>query len=473
MWKREHGASSALIEPERIQVLNDEPVDTGGEYVLYWMQQSQREPANPALEFAVGCANRIRKPLLVAFCLAADYPDANRRHFAFMLEGLAETARRLQKRGAGFITRLGPPPEIIAELAGSAALVVCDRGYLRHQAAWRDELSKNVGNRVVQLEGDVVVPVECTSDKREWAARTIRRKINDRLNGFVRTLSSTSLDVPFTNLDVSGGVDWSCWRGVLDELDIDHEVAAVERFEPGTRAARKKLTGFLRSGLIGYADQRNDPTDSSASELSPYLHFGQISPVEIAFKVLRAKAPTKADKEAFLEELIVRRELACNFVSFTPDYDSYQSMPEWARRTLREHKSDARPTTYTRSQLESAGTDDPYWNAAMLEMSRTGYMHNHMRMYWGKKIIEWTNTPQYAYSTALYLNNKYFLDGRDPNSYANIGWLFGLHDRAWAERPVFGKIRYMNAGGLERKFKIEQYVQWVDTLGSPNADEKC
>ncbi|MBT8079710.1 MAG: deoxyribodipyrimidine photo-lyase [Gammaproteobacteria bacterium] len=453
-----------MIEAERIQVLQDKPVDPDGEYVLYWMQQSQREPANPALEYAARCANKINKPLLVAFCVTADYPDANRRHFAFMLEGLAETAKRIEKRGAGFVARLGSPPDIIAELAGRAALVVCDRGYLRHQVAWRKDLASGVDKRVVQVEGDVVVPIECASDKREWAARTIRGKINDRVSDFTQTLSKTSLDVKAQALDVSGDLDLSRWQRVLDELDVDNDVAAVARFKPGTAAARAKLTRFLRSGLVGYADARNDPADPSASELSPYLHFGQISPVEISLKVQRAKGPSSTDKEAFIEELIVRRELACNFVHFTPDYDSYQCLPEWARKTLREHTSDERPTVYTRPQLEAADTDDPYWNAAMQEMTGTGYMHNYMRMYWGKKIIEWTNTPRYAYSTALYLNNKYFLDGRDPNSYANIGWLFGLHDRAWTERPIFGKTRYMNAGGLERKFDIDKYVQWANSL---------
>ena len=453
-----------MIEPERIQELKDEAVDERGDYVLYWMQQSQREQSNPALECAARWANRLGKPLVVAFCLVADYPDANRRHFAFMLEGLAETARRVEKRGVRFIARLGAPPKIIAELAEKAALIVCDRGYLRHQVAWRRELQKSVAKRILQVESDVIVPIECASDKREWAARTIRKKINNRVDDFVRRLSATSLDVAADGLDVRGDLDMARWPEMLDKLDIDHDVKAVDRFTPGTEAAQAKLTGFLRSGLVGYADDRNDPAESKASELSPYLHFGQISPVEIALKVMRAKGPSTADKDAFLEELIVRRELACNFVHFTPDYDSYQPLPDWARRTLQEHKSDERPTTYTRNRLENAETDDPYWNAAMQEMVLTGYMHNQMRMYWGKKIIEWTNTPRYAYSTALYLNNKYFLDGRDPNSYANIGWLFGLHDQAWGERPIFGKVRYMSAGGLERKFKIDRYVRWVNTL---------
>ena len=172
--------------------------------------------------------------------------------------------------------------------------------------------------------------------------------------------------------------------------------------------------------------------------------------------------PRKKDKEAYLEELIVRRELACNYVFHTPDYDSYRCLPDWARKTLSEHADDERPTRYTRSELEAAQTDDPYWNAAMQEMLKTGYMHNYMRMYWGKKILEWCNTPQYAYRTALYLNNKYFLDGRDVNSYANVGWLFGLHDRAWTERDIFGKVRYMNANGLRSKFDIDAYVDWVE-----------
>ncbi len=455
-----------MIEPERIKVLNEEPVDSDGQYVLYWMQQSQRETLNPALEHAARCANELELPLAVAFGLDATYPDANRRHFGFMLEGLAETAARIRERGAKFVMRRGSPPDVAAEVADDAALVVCDRGYLRHQRQWRRQLSEAINKRLVQVEGDVVVPVETASDKREWAARTIRKKVNDRRDEFVRSLSPTRLKKRASRLDLPTEIEPSRWRKTLEQLDIDQDVELVDRFAAGPDAARRKLTRFIRSGLAGYASARNDPSDSQASEMSPYLHFGQISPVEIARKVQRAEAPSDDDKEAFLEELIVRRELACNFVFFTPDYDSYQCLPDWAQKTLEQHRSDERPVRYTRSELESAETDDPYWNAAMQEMRNTGYMHNYMRMYWGKKILEWTNTPQYAYSTALYLNNKYFLDGRDPNSYANIGWLFGLHDRAWSERPIFGKIRYMSASGLERKFDIDKYVDWAGTLDS-------
>ena len=453
-----------MIEPERIQPLNDCPVDESGRYVLYWMQQSQREAHNPALEYAIAHANEMDKPVLCAFGLDADYPDANLRHFAFMLEGLAETAGALADRNIKLVVRRGSPPDVAADLAADAALVVCDRGYLRHQRGWRRQLGESSEQSVVQVEGDAVVPVEVASDKQEYAARTIRGKINRQRDDFVRALGRTRPNKSSLPLRVKGDIDLDDVAAALDKLDIDRGVPAVTRFEAGTAAAQSALTRFLRSELDGYADARNDPASPRASRLSPYLHFGQISPVEIAVKVGQARSGSRDDKEAFLEELIVRRELAINFVHYCKDYDKYACLPDWAVRTLDKHRGDERPHRYTRAELEKAETHDPYWNAAMQEMLRTGYMHNYMRMYWGKKIIEWSNTPQYAYSSALYLNNKYFLDGRDANSYANVAWLFGRHDRAWTERDVFGTVRYMNAAGLERKFDIEAYVTWAESL---------
>ena len=453
-----------MIENSRVKLLNDNPVSDDGAYVLYWMQQSQREPMNPALEYAARAANDSNLPLLTTFGLDKAYPDGNQRHFAFMLQGLAETTERLARRGIKMVARFGSPPEIAEALAEKAALVVCDRGYLRHQRQWRQSLASSAATRVVQVEGDVVVPVESASEKREWAARTLRKKIGDRFDRYVRHVAPTKLKKSSLPLKLKGDLDFRRWQQILDDLDTDRTVRTVARFRGGTKAARKALTDFLRNGLPGYNEARNDPSDPQAAELSPYLHFGQISPVEVAIKVRRAKAASDKDKSAFLEELIVRRELACNFVYYTADYDKFSCLPDWARKTLSEHKDDDRPTHYTRKQLENAETDDPYWNAAMREMLGTGYMHNHMRMYWGKKILEWCNTPQYAYSTALYLNNKYFLDGRDPNSFSNVAWIFGLHDQAWAEREIFGKVRYMNVSGLQRKFDIEKYVRRVESL---------
>jgi len=455
------------MENERIRRLNDHAPDPEGDYVLYWMQQSQRAAFNHALEYAVRRANQRDQGLIVGFGLTDAYPGANERHYAFMLEGLAEVSDALRGRGIKFVIRKGAPDEVALGLAENASLVVCDRGYLRHQRRWRDRVAAQAGKCVTQVEGDVVVPVETASDKVEFAARTIRPKLQKAWPAFLRDLRLAKPKRSSLSLRVSGDFDPVMPDRILDKLDIDRSVGRVERFRGGTSEARKHLRRFLQSALKGYDGARNDPANPQCSNLSPYLHFGQISPVEIARKVDAAKSGSKADRAAYLEELIVRRELAVNFVHFQPDYDSFECLPEWAQKTLTEHERDDRRTRYTRAELEKAETEDAYWNAAMQEMLKTGYMHNYMRMYWGKKILEWCSMPQYAYATALYLNNKYFLDGRDPNSYANVAWIFGLHDRPWQERPIFGKVRYMNAGGLERKFDIEAYVRWVRNLEGP------
>jgi len=251
---------------------------------------------------------------------------------------------------------------------------------------------------------------------------------------------------------------------LIGQLELDRSVPAVShRFRGGEEAARSILRKFVRTLYDEYAANRNQPQTDNVSHMSKYLHFGQISPVEIAL-ALRAAKGRKENEESYLEELIVRRELAQNFAHFTPDYDSFTCLPRWAKESLREHKSDRREPQYTRAQLESASTHDPYWNAAMREMIHTGFMHNYMRMYWGKKILEWSSSPEQAFRTALTLNNKYFLDGRDPNSYTGVAWVFGLHNRPFAERPIFGKIRYMSADGLRRKCDIDAYVEKVNLL---------
>jgi deoxyribodipyrimidine photo-lyase len=449
------------MEEDRIRRLNDRDVDSGGRYVLYWMQQSQRAVFNPALEYAVRRANSLGQGVVVAFGLTDAYPEANERHYAFMLQGLSEVAEDLRARGIRFVMRRGAPDDVALRMASDASLVVCDRGYLRHQRRWRRRVAAEADKSVIQIEGDSVVPVETASDKVEFAARTLRPKLHKRWRDCLGDTRPIEVGKSSLRLALPAGrdVDASDPEQVLRDLDIDRSVGRVERFRGGSSEARRHLQRFLRSALSGYAGARNDPADPQCSRLSPYLHFGQISPVEIARKARAARGPSRADAEAYIEELIVRRELAINFVHYHPRYDSFKALPDWARKTLLQHRNDRRPARYTRTILENAETEDRYWNAAMLEMRTTGYMHNYMRMYWGKKILEWCNTPQYAYSTALYLNNKYFLDGRDPNSYANVGWIFGLHDRPWQERAVFGKVRHMTAGGLERKFDIEAYVR--------------
>jgi deoxyribodipyrimidine photo-lyase len=452
------------VDENRIQRLNDDSPDAGGKYVLYWMQQSQRAHANAALEHAVRLANERHQGVIVGLGLMPDYPEANRRHFAFMLEGLAETVQSLHERGIKVVARKGAPDQVALALSEQASLVVCDCGYLRHQRRWRRHVAATAAKLVVQVEGDTVVPVEAVSDKREYAARTIRPKISKRRQACLQPVHETQPRTSSLPLAITTDIGLRDPEAVLRKLSLDDTVARSARFIGGTSLARRRLTRFIRKHLNGYGGARNDPGAPQSSELSPYLHFGQISPVEIALKINAAKSGTKKDKAAFLEELIVRRELAVNFVYFEPDYDAYTCLPDWARETLAVHRQDTRRHRYTRAQMESAETHDAAWNAAMREMLLTGYMHTYMRMYWGKKILAWTNTPAYAFNTALYLNNKYFIDGRDPSSYANIGWLFGLHDRPWKERPVFGKVRYMSADGLKRKFDIEAYIRRIALL---------
>ena len=425
------------------------------------MQQSQRAHANPALEYSVRLANEQNQGVVVCFGLMPDYPEANRRHFAFMLEGLAETAKSLHERGIKFLAKKGEPDQVALTFARQASVVVCDCGYLRHQRRWRRQVAAKAKKRVIQVEGDTVVPVEAVSDKREYAARTIRPKINKLQENYLQVLREAEPRKSSLPLKIKTEIDLRQTGAALVQLQCGDDVDRSTRFVGGTSEARRRLKRFIVKHLKDYSSGRNDPGAPRCSELSPYLHFGQISPVEIALKINTAKSGTRDDKQAFLEELIVRRELAVNFVYFESDYDSYKCLPGWARETLEVHRDDPRPYRYTRDQMEHAETHDAVWNAAMKEMRITGYMHNYMRMYWGKKILEWTNTPAYAYSTALYLNNKYFIDGRDPNSYANVAWLFGLHDRPWKERPVFGTVRYMSEDGLRRKFNVDAYIQRV------------
>jgi len=240
-------------------------------------------------------------------------------------------------------------------------------------------------------------------------------------------------------------------------------VDKTEHFKGGVSEAKKRLEKFIENKLQDYPKLRNDPTVDYQSNLSPYLHFGQISPIHIASEILSAKSATEA-KEAYLEELILRRELAANYVQYNNDYDAFKGLPEWAKRSLHNHTKDPRKYLYNLEELENAQTHDPYWNAAQNEMRLTGKMHGYMRMYWGKKIIEWTATPEIAFKTALQLNNKYELDGRDPNGFAGVSWCFGKHDRPWGERPIFGNVRYMNDNGLRRKFDADKYVENVKHL---------
>jgi len=451
------------IQETRILQLNDVDIRLDADYVLYWMQQSQRAEYNHALEYAVIQANRLGLTVVVVFGLADDYPEANLRHYTFMMEGLAETAALLEKRGIRMVIRKGSPPDVALELGQNAAMIVCDRGYLMHQRLWRDRVARKALCSVVQVESDVIVPLETVSLKAEYAARTIRPKIQKHLDDYLVELKPVKLQHASVNVFIDG-LDLNQRANILALLNIDRSVPEASRFFKGGTSQAKKIFGkFVRSRLKNYEKNHNQPQTDDISHMSMYLHFGQISPLYLALEINKADRRLDSAGSAFLEELIVRRELAVNFVYYNRNYDTFACLPEWARETLTAHQKDPRPYTYSRQQLEDAETHDLYWNAAMNEMKYTGFMHNYMRMYWGKKILEWSALPELAFCNALAINNKYFLDGRDPNSYAGIAWIFGMHDRAWPKRPVYGKVRCMLASGLERKCDIRAYVEKVNT----------
>lgn len=447
------------IHADRLQALNDKAVADDGDYVLYWMQHGQRAEWNHALEYAVRRANALDLGVVVGFGLYDDYPDGNARHFQFMLQGLLEVKHALSERNIKFVMRLGEPDRVALDLAERAALVVCDRGYLRLHRRWRRRVAEASPVRVIQVESELVVPVEVAKDEQAYNARSLRGTLLEKYEAYLkrpvhRHVQKSSLSLTIDKLD------FSSVAAVMKQLSIDRSVAPVAEFTGGTSAAKKRFRAFMRDHLTAYDEHRSEPHTEHVSFMGMYLHLGQISPCYLLDEI--SSSHSTENKESFIEEVLVRRELTHNFVFYNKEYDSFQCLPDWAAETLEAHKDDERPHIYTRAELERGETDDPYWNAAMRQMRERGYLHNHMRMYWGKQLLKWTNTPSYAYRTALYLNNKYFLDGRDANSFANIAWLFGLHDRAWKERDIYGKVRIMTQDGLERKTDPEKFVDKVD-----------
>ncbi|XES76024.1 MAG: deoxyribodipyrimidine photo-lyase [Candidatus Bathyarchaeia archaeon] len=450
------------LPDERLNRLNTVDMKKGRGFVLYWMQTSVRTQCNMAFDHAVWWANQLDKPLVAFFGLTPDFPEANLRHYTFLLEGLHEVKAALAEFGVQLVVQRGSPERGVVSIAKNACIVVVDKGYLKPLRQWYRYAADRLSCPLVQVEDNVVVPVEAASSKEEYSAATLRPKIQKNRSRFLsvpttRQPKHGSLDLPFDTLDLRR-IDT-----IISDLGVDTSVDKAVGFRGGTQQAQSCIAEFLEHKLPDYPQQRNDPTVDFASNLSPYLHFGQISPVDVAAQVLAADAPAEA-KQAYIEELVVRRELAINYAWFNPDYDGFDGLSNWAKQTLHKHEADKREYLYDVAELENAQTHDPYWNAAQTQMRVTGKMHGYMRMYWGKKILEWTKTPREAFKAAIYLNNKYELDGRDPNGYTGVAWCLGKHDRPWRERPIYGTARYMNANGLKRKFDADKYVQQIKQL---------
>lgn len=424
------------------------------------MQAAQRAEYNHALELAIQKANELNQPVVLIFGLTDDYPEANFRHYKFMLEGLRETQNALKERDVKLVIRRKSPDSAVIEAAKKASIVIVDAGQLLIQRQWRQAVAQKIDCPLFEVETNLIVPVEQASFKEEFSAGTFRPRITAKLDYYLKKPQQVKLKIKSTACDFDS-FDIRNVEKALGKLKIDRSVK-MGKFVGGIKNAKKLLAEFIDKKLDRFAEERNDPNADCISNLSPYLHFGQVSPMKIAIEVLKTDSP---GKEAFLEELIVRRELSHNFVRFNQRYDDFDALPAWAKRTLNFHARDKREYNYTLREFELAETHDPYWNAAQKEMVLTGKMHGYMRMFWGKKILEWSKNPQQAFKTALYLNNKYELDGRDADGFAGVAWCFGKHDRAWSERPVFGKIRYMNAAGLKRKFDADAYVRKIEEMG--------
>jgi len=436
---------------DRVRKLNKSNNESG-DYVIYWMHSAMRTVHNHSLEFAVSEANRLKKPLLVLFCLMKNYPSANNRHFRFLIEGIKDVKENLKNRGIRLYTvESDSPVETVCSLGKKACVIVIDAGYLKHHKEWMVTSAAKSEKPVYSVQSNIVVPVQKVSDKEEYSAATLRRKITPLIDNYLykRFIYESLNDKAEIDLQTTG----------ISEIFFDYEISETA-MTGGEIQAEKVLNEFINERLSHYEEKRNDPAEDYQSGLSPYLHFGHISPVKIASAVSK----TDCNTAGFLEELIVRRELAINFVTFNSQYDNLKCLHSWAYETLQQHKNDMREYLYKMEHFESALTHDDAWNAAQAELLKTGKMHGYMRMYWCKKIIEWTESPEEALEISIYLNDKYSMDGRDPNGYAGILWSFGKHDRPWKERNIFGKVRYMNYAGLKRKFDIQKYIDRISKL---------
>lgn len=422
--------------------------------VLYWMSREQRAEDNWALLHAQDLAMARDRPLVVAFCLAPAFLGAAVRQYAFMLKGLRGTVEALRDSNIGFRLLRGDPGREVTSLAREvdALHVVTDADPLAVKRAWRDALVSETDRPVTLVDAHNVVPVWTTSNKREWAAYTIRPKIHRQLSRFLTDVPPL-LEHPVSWDDGAEEVDPV---PLLSTLDLDASIPEVDKPTPGPRVGMELLSEFVEERLDAYDEARNDPSVDGTSRLSPYLHFGQLSPQRAAWEVQEADM---GGTDAFIEEAVVRRELADNLCHYEPRYASTDAFPDWARTTLEDHLADPRERIYDTAELEEGRTDDELWNAAQRQMVRTGWMHGYLRMYWAKRLLVWTPTPEDAMAIAIDLNDRYQLDGRDPNGYTGIAWsIGGVHDRAWGPRPVFGKVRSMSPTATPRKFDSRAYI---------------
>ncbi|MDP9172213.1 MAG: deoxyribodipyrimidine photo-lyase, partial [Acidobacteriota bacterium] len=454
------------------------PYREDARYVLYWAQMNRRVDSNHALAYAVELANERKLPLLVYEGLTCTYKYASDRLHTFMLEAVPETQKAAKRLHAGYFFylrgRRRDPNDVLYRLAANALCVVTDDYPAFIAADHNGRVPERIGVAFIAVDSSCIVPMS-VHEKRAYAAYTIRPKIKRELPAYLKPVAVPQVTSRWTDtllppdlVDLRTEVNTRNIPGLVAGCEIDHSIPPSISFTGGAANARRHLEIFLESKLSRYAAESNQPSKHATSDLSPYLHFGQIAALEVALAVHEVGAGESSD--AFLEELIVRRELAFNFARFTPSMESLDAVPDWCKRTMAKHAADPRPQLYTPEQLEHAETYDALWNATQKELLIRGKIHGYYRMYWGKKIIEWSPTYAQALEVMIRLHDVYALDGRDPNTYTNILWCFGLHDRPWGERPVFGQLRYMSLEGMRRKTDTEAYIQEIDDLQRTGRD---
>jgi deoxyribodipyrimidine photo-lyase len=455
---------------DRIRILNDSPQRAQAQYVLYWTQMDRRAESNFGLLHAAAVANQRGLPLLVYEGLTCTYKQANDRIHTFMMQAVPETARRMRKLGAGYCFYLrrtrSDANDILYRLAESAAAVITDDYPTFIAAGHNRSVPAKIGVAFHAVDSSCIVPMN-RHEKREYGAYTIRPKIRKLLPEYLKAAPPVKL----THKWKAPVPDWHTEVVAADiprlvaSCEIDHHVPPSVAWHGGRTAAEQQLETFLHDRLRRYARDRNEPSRHATSDLSPYLHFGHISSLEVALAAKEYAEEHQLIANEFLEELIVRRELAFNFARFARNPESFDDLPDWCKANMKKHAKDKRERTYTPEQLEAAETYDPLWNATQQELLLRGKIHGYYRMYWGKKIIEWSPTYEQALHTMIHLHDRYALDGRDPNTYTNILWCFGLHDRPWTERPVFGNFRWMSFDGMKRKTDVQAYIDEIAKMG--------
>jgi deoxyribodipyrimidine photo-lyase len=456
-----------LANDARVTVRRNGAPDRDGKCVVYWMQRAQRGRDNHAVNIAVQVANALELPLVVYFAGTANFPNANLRHYVFLNRGLVDVEQDLAERNIAFVLRNAPRESHEQFLSDvGAAFVVGDENPMRAPERWRRELAARIKVPFWTVDADVVVPSKLM-ERAQYGAYTIRPRLYRLLPEFLAPYENPKAAREWRrpNDFIADSVHEDMTRGWKE---LDRTVAPVEAWIGGHHAATKRLRHFVTKLMKSYERDRNRPEVDGTSALSPYLHFGHIGPVTIALAVdaaAKKDASLKAARDGYFNELIAWRELAVNFVKYTANYDSADCAEDWAKKTIAEHARDERERLYSLKELENGETHDELWNAAQTQMVVHGWMHNYLRMYWAKKILEWTPDAAMAMKWAIYLNDKYELDGRDPNGYAGIAWsMVGKFDRAWGERPVFGKIRYMSGASTGRKFDSKLYIEQMQAL---------